>query len=167
MPVVEGCEVKPDAGSQDRGLFRGVLGTLKHARLDRHEIAGSLGDMGTFLPLLVGMASQNGLNFATALFFAGLFNIITGLTFSIPMAVQPMKAIAAVAITEGVDRPADRCGGCRRQCRRPCLGADGIDRLAEPSNSQERRAGTPVGAGAVPGDERAPDGGSHEHLGCA
>ena len=36
---------------------------LRVARLNRHEIAGSLGDMGTFLPLLVGMASQNGLDF--------------------------------------------------------------------------------------------------------
>jgi MFS superfamily sulfate permease-like transporter len=69
-------------------------------RLDRHEISGSLGDLGTFLPLLVGMSITNGLDFASALFFAGLFNIITGLIFSIPMAVQPMKAIAAVAISE-------------------------------------------------------------------
>jgi MFS superfamily sulfate permease-like transporter len=78
---------------------------LRHARLNRQEIAGSLGDLGTFLPLLVGMSAQNGLDFAAALFFAGLFNIITGLTFSIPMAVQPMKAIAAVALTEGLTVP--------------------------------------------------------------
>ncbi len=78
---------------------------FRHTRLDLHEIAGSLGDMGTFLPLLVGMAVQNGLDFAAALFFAGLFNIITGVTFSIPMAVQPMKAIAAVALTEGLTVP--------------------------------------------------------------
>jgi MFS superfamily sulfate permease-like transporter len=69
-------------------------------RLDRHEISGSLGDLGTFLPLLVGMSITNGLDIASALFFAGLFNIVTGLIFSIPMAVQPMKAIAAVAISE-------------------------------------------------------------------
>jgi MFS superfamily sulfate permease-like transporter len=78
---------------------------LRDARLNRNEIAGSLGDLGTFLPLLVGMVAQNGLNFASALFFAGLFNIITGITFSIPMAVQPMKAIAAVALTEGLTVP--------------------------------------------------------------
>jgi MFS superfamily sulfate permease-like transporter len=83
----------------------GIWRVLRHARFNRNEIAGSLGDLGTFLPLLVGMAAQNGLNFATALFFAGLFNIITGLTFSIPMAVQPMKAIAAVALTEGLTVP--------------------------------------------------------------
>lgn len=72
------------------------------ARLDRHEAAGALGDLGTFLPLLVGMSARNGLDFATALFFAGLFNVLTGLVFPIPLAVQPMKAIAAVALTEGL-----------------------------------------------------------------
>jgi len=82
-----------------------LWGVLRQARLNRHEIAGSLGDMGTFLPLLVGMASQNGLDFAPALFFAGLFNIVTGLAFSIPMAVQPMKAIAAIALTEKMRPP--------------------------------------------------------------
>ena len=81
------------------------LDNLRAARLNRNEIAGSLGDLGTFLPLLVGMASQNGLNFASALFFAGLFNIVTGLMFAIPMAVQPMKAIAAIAIAEGLSVP--------------------------------------------------------------
>jgi len=80
-------------------------GALRHARLDRQELAGSLGDMGTFLPLAVGMSAQNGLDFGSALFFAGLFNIVTGLTFSIPMAVQPMKAIAAVALTEQLSVP--------------------------------------------------------------
>lgn len=88
-----------------RTLWQLVPQTLRYARFNRHEIAGSLGDLGTFLPLLVGMSAQNGLNFASALFFAGLFNIVTGLTFSIPMAVQPMKAIAAVALTEGLTTP--------------------------------------------------------------
>jgi MFS superfamily sulfate permease-like transporter len=85
--------------------WNNVRRTLGQARLDRHEIAGSLGDLGTFLPLLVGMASQNGLDFAASLFFAGLFNVVTGLVFAVPMAVQPMKAIAAVALTEGLTAP--------------------------------------------------------------
>jgi MFS superfamily sulfate permease-like transporter len=83
-----------DAGSTGR--------ILRTARLDRGEVSGSLGDLGTFLPLLVGMSAQNGLDFASALFFAGLFHVVTGLLFAIPMAVQPMKAIAAVALTEGL-----------------------------------------------------------------
>jgi hypothetical protein len=48
------------------------------------------------------MTLRNGLNFATALFFAGLFSVVTGLLFAVPMAVQPMKAIAAIAITQGL-----------------------------------------------------------------
>ena len=94
-----------DEGVHAPGLARLRVWNLRYARFDRHEVAGSLGDLGTFLPLLVGMAAQNGLDFAAALFFAGLFNVVTGLTFGIPMAVQPMKAIAAVALTEGLTVP--------------------------------------------------------------
>ncbi|MFI5180670.1 MAG: putative sulfate/molybdate transporter [Thermoanaerobaculia bacterium] len=101
MPQDPAGTVSPSSG----GLLLLLFPALRTARLDRHEIAGSLGDMGTFLPLLVGMASQNGLGFASALFFAGFFNVVTGLLFAIPMAVQPMKAIAAVALTEGLTAP--------------------------------------------------------------
>ncbi len=80
---------------------RKILG-VSFPRLNRHEVSGSLGDMGTFIPLVVGMSITNGLDFTSALFFAGFFNVITGLIFSIPMAVQPMKAIAAVAISENL-----------------------------------------------------------------
>ncbi len=75
------------------------------ARLNRQELSGSLGDLGTFIPLLVGMTVTNGLDFASALFFAGLFNAATGFLFAIPMAVQPMKAIATIAISEGLTVP--------------------------------------------------------------
>jgi len=71
-------------------------------RLDRNEIAGSLGDLGTFIPLLVAMVNRCGLQLSPALFFSGAMNIVSGLLFRIPMPVQPMKAIAAVAIAEGL-----------------------------------------------------------------
>ena len=71
-------------------------------RWNREEFAGSLGDLGTFLPLLVAMSAQCGLSFPAALFFAGVFNVVTAFTFGIPMAVQPMKAIAAIALAEGL-----------------------------------------------------------------
>src|SRR5712692_6347364 len=98
-------DATPAQHAPARGPLATILNNLRIARLDRYEIAGSLGDLGTFLPLLVGMVSQNGLDFTAALFFAGLFNVITGLTFSIPMAVQPMKAIAAIALTQGLTVP--------------------------------------------------------------
>ena len=72
-------------------------------RFDRAEVAGALGDLGTFIPLLVGMVHQCGLQIGPALLAAGVMNVFTGLAFGIPMAVQPMKAIAAVAIAEGLN----------------------------------------------------------------
>jgi MFS superfamily sulfate permease-like transporter len=66
-------------------------------------LGGALGDLGTFIPLLVGMVTNCGLQLGPALFCAGLINVTTGLMFGIPLAVQPMKAIATVAIGEGMN----------------------------------------------------------------
>ncbi|MBK8724904.1 MAG: putative sulfate/molybdate transporter [Holophagaceae bacterium] len=82
-----------------------VLDRLRGARWDAQEASGALGDLGTFLPLVVGISQATGLDFGVTLFFAGLLNVATGLMFSVPMAVQPMKAIAAVAITQGLTGP--------------------------------------------------------------
>lgn len=64
------------------------------------EFSGSLGDLGTFIPLAVSMALVSGMDIGIILIFAGLFNILTGILFGLPIPVQPMKAIAAVAIAE-------------------------------------------------------------------
>lgn len=61
------------------------------------EISGSLGDLGTLLPILLAL-SQGFVSLSSTLVFAGLANILTGLSFGIPLPVQPMKAIAAVAL---------------------------------------------------------------------
>jgi MFS superfamily sulfate permease-like transporter len=71
-------------------------------RFTREEISGSLGDLGTFLPLTLGYITQCGLSPAPVFFFAGLWNVATGILFRLPIPVQPMKAIAAVAIAEGM-----------------------------------------------------------------
>ena len=106
MPGSNLSDSEPGSGSRDeshRGGRLAIPSWLARFRpLDRGEVSGSLGDLGTFIPLLVGMSITNGLNLTSALFFAGVFNILTGLAFSIPMAVQPMKAIAAVAISENL-----------------------------------------------------------------
>lgn len=83
-------------------LGRDILNNIKGLRFNRHELGGSLGDMGTFIPILVGMVTVCGLNAGSALFFAGFFNLITGFIFGIPLAVQPMKAIGTIAINEGL-----------------------------------------------------------------
>jgi hypothetical protein len=72
------------------------------------------------------MSAQNGLDFASGLFFAGLFNVATGLVFAIPMAVQPMKAIAAVAITEGLTVTQIVAAGAAVSASVLLLGATGL-----------------------------------------
>lgn len=62
------------------------------------EATGALGDLGTFVPLVIGLVVLVGMDPATILVFAGLANIVTGLVFRVPIPVQPMKAIAALAI---------------------------------------------------------------------
>jgi len=75
---------------------------LDTIRFDLRELSGSLGDLGTFLPLALAMSVTGGFDFGVVLVWAGAMNIATGLAFRQPVAVQPMKAIAAVAIAEGL-----------------------------------------------------------------
>lgn len=55
------------------------------------EISGSLGDLGTLLPLMIALAVNNSISLSTTLVFSGLWNILTGVFFGIPLPVQPMK----------------------------------------------------------------------------
>src|SRR5271163_3559996 len=64
------------------------------------EISGSLGDLGTFLPIVIAETIGHQISLSTTLIFTGVFNVFTGLFFGIPLPVQPMKAIAAVAISK-------------------------------------------------------------------
>ena len=67
-------------------------------RFNRLELAGSLGDLGTLLPLAIGLILINGLN-PTGLFLAvGLFYIFSGVYFGVTAPVQPMKVIGAYGI---------------------------------------------------------------------
>ncbi|HOD70264.1 MAG TPA: putative sulfate/molybdate transporter [Deltaproteobacteria bacterium] len=64
------------------------------------ELSGSMGDFGTLLPLAVGYISVCGLNPAGLLVMIGLANIFTGLAYRLPIPIEPMKAIAVVAIAQ-------------------------------------------------------------------
>ena len=65
---------------------------------NRLEFAGSLGDLGTLLPLAVGMIMVNGLDPAGLFLAVGIFYVATGLYYGITTPVQPMKVIGAYAI---------------------------------------------------------------------
>ena len=67
-------------------------------RFDRMELAGSLGDLGTLLPIAIAMVLFNGLDPLGLFLSIGIFYIAAGLYFGITVPVQPMKVIGAYAI---------------------------------------------------------------------
>ncbi|KAJ2555656.1 hypothetical protein GGH19_001373 [Coemansia sp. RSA 1807] len=63
------------------------------------EFSGALGDIGTLVPILISLTLQGSASLTSSLFFGGLWNIMTGFIYGVPMCVQPMKSIAAIALT--------------------------------------------------------------------
>jgi SulP family sulfate permease len=71
-------------------------------RFDRLELAGSLGDLGTLLPIAIGMIMINGLNPSGLFFTVGLYYILSGIYYGVTVPVQPMKVIGAYAIARAM-----------------------------------------------------------------
>ncbi|MDJ0782660.1 MAG: molybdate transporter family protein [Desulfosarcinaceae bacterium] len=71
-------------------------------RFTRHELAGAMGDLGTLLPLGIGMVLVCGLQPAGLFLAVGLFYVATGLYFGVTTPVQPMKVIGAYAVAMGL-----------------------------------------------------------------
>jgi hypothetical protein len=79
-------------------------------RFDRNEFSGAFGDIGTDLPLIIGMILASGLDSASVLITYGAMQVVTALVYGIPMPVQPLKAVAMIVITTKV-APAVIYGG--------------------------------------------------------
>ncbi len=77
----------------------------RRLRFDRAEWSGAFGDLGTDLPLLVGMILASGLHASSVFTVFGLMQIATALRYRMPMPVQPLKAMAAIVIAQKL--PAD------------------------------------------------------------
>ncbi|KAK5829350.1 hypothetical protein F5H01DRAFT_301865 [Linnemannia elongata] len=105
-------QVLPTSHSQEDhppSLPKGFVDSFKAKAKDRlqslksgfrlGELSGSLGDLGTLLPIMLSLSLTGQIDLTASLIFGGLWNIITGLTFRMPMCVQPMKSIAAIALT--------------------------------------------------------------------
>lgn len=71
-------------------------------KFNRMEWAGSLGDLGTILPLAIGMIVINGLNPMGLFLSLGLFYIFSGIYFGVTSPAEPMKVISAYAISTSI-----------------------------------------------------------------
>jgi len=80
-----------------------LLATAGRAiRFDRNELAGAFGDIGTDIPLITGMILASGLNPASVLVVFGLMQVFSAFVYRMPMAVQPLKAVAVLVIAQGL-----------------------------------------------------------------
>ncbi|MDD3852185.1 MAG: putative sulfate/molybdate transporter [Syntrophomonadaceae bacterium] len=75
-----------------------------------HEVSGSLGDLGTLLPYVLAVIAVAGLSSASVFMGFGIFYLFSGWFYSMPMAVQPMKAASAAIIVQGAS-PAEVAAG--------------------------------------------------------
>ncbi|WP_292369908.1 putative sulfate/molybdate transporter [Methanoregula sp. UBA64] len=66
------------------------------------EFAGSLGDFGTIIPLILAVALVSDVNPRYILLFFGIWFILTGLYYRLPIPLEPMKAIAVIVISGSI-----------------------------------------------------------------
>lgn len=67
-------------------------------REEAGEIAGSVGNFGTVLPLLIAVSSTTGMSLSRMLVICGIWYILIGGIYQIPLSVEPLKAVAALSI---------------------------------------------------------------------
>ncbi len=74
-------------------------------RFNIHEVAGSVGDFGTILPIVLGVALVSDISLGTVFLFFTVWFVIAGLFYRLPVPIEPMKAVGAVVIAEGLAAP--------------------------------------------------------------
>jgi SulP family sulfate permease len=88
-----------------------VARTMAKARAVLGDISGAFADGGILFPLLVLLCLQGSFSAPVLFGTAGLAYLVSGWFFKIPMAVQPLKAIAIAAVAMGASGSEIRLSG--------------------------------------------------------
>ena len=75
---------------------------IKPFKFSLTELGGALGDVGTLIPLVVALITINKMDPTLVLLIPALLYIGAGLYYRVPMSVQPLKAVSAIAISSGL-----------------------------------------------------------------
>jgi len=75
------------------------------------EFSGAFADLGTFVPLMIGVFAVQRLDPTGVLVGFGLFALVTAVFYRRPVPVQPMKVVAAVVIAGTLDVPETAAAG--------------------------------------------------------
>jgi len=88
----------PGTDSSLQSEAQNVTADSRRLKFDRIELAGAFGDLGTLLPIVVAMIFINKLSPSSVFLTFGLFYLVSGYYFRLPIPVQPLKAVGAIAI---------------------------------------------------------------------
>ena len=76
-----------------------------------NELSGSFGDIGTDLPLILGLIATGIVDANSVLIVFGLMQILTGLIYKLPMPVQPLKYMAILMLSQKLPLEVFMAGG--------------------------------------------------------
>ena len=94
-------------------------------------MSGAVADLGTFVPLVAALVLINGLDPGSVLIAAGSLVLASGVGFGLPFPVQPLKALAALAVSHRSSPGLVHAGGLEIGLVLVLLSATGLaDRLA-------------------------------------
>lgn len=100
-PLAAGCCQRRQAPAEP-GFAGRERWPLKGARFDRREMAGAVADLGVLVPIAVALIVKNGLSPTAVLLPAGLLYVTAAFVYRLPVPVQPLKALGAIAIAKGL-----------------------------------------------------------------
>jgi SulP family sulfate permease len=78
---------------------------MNKIKFNLNEFTGAFGDIGVMIPIVISLVVINGMDLGVILLLAGSFYIFCGLYYRIPVPVQPLKAVASIAIAGGLGVP--------------------------------------------------------------
>src|SRR5512136_2406558 len=76
--------------------------TISGFRFTLAEFSGALADLGVMLPLILALITLNKMDAAAVFFGIGLAYILVAGTYRLPIPVQPLKSVSAIAIAQGL-----------------------------------------------------------------
>lgn len=74
----------------------------RNLKFGANEVTGAVGDTITVLPLVVALALLTNISLPHVLIAFGVFQIVWGVKYGLPISVEPMKALAALAIAGAI-----------------------------------------------------------------
>ncbi len=108
-----------------------------------------MGDLGVLLPLTVALITLNHMNATAVFLMVGLAYIIAGAYYRLPVPVQPLKAVAAIAIAGGLSPSIISAAGLLMAVFLLLMAATGAINMVARLFSKEVIRGIQLGVGLI------------------